>query len=126
DCPRREAADDCHADQRSRLQEHAGNDGSLPSQPVTHRTGHELTDSPRRRVNRGERTHGPQRKTRGREQQWKYTPREAVVQIVDETSLADTEHVRVRPDRARKDCPKTGTIGEDTFLVPSCLEADVV
>src|SRR5688572_5616177 len=102
-----EAADHRHRDERRTLQQHAGDDRSLATYPIAQWTRHELEDSPRRRIDRREHTHLTQPQSRSGEQQGKQSPRETVIQIVDEARLTHAEQRCILPRRASENAHET-------------------
>ena len=98
-----EAGRDDNETDADRLNPHARRDQPLAADAIRPRAGEQLGDAPGRRIDRGEGSDLREVHPRGCEQQREQAPGHAVVEIVDETGLADARQVLVEQGGAPED-----------------------
>ena len=84
-------------EQRDALEHHAARNEPLSPDPVGESAGAELHDAPRCRVDEREHADLAQRQSRRGEEKREEAPREAVIQVVDESCLAGAGQRQVAP-----------------------------
>jgi hypothetical protein len=119
--PRAQAAQSGDRDERDPLEHHAPHDEPLPADAIAERAGPKLRHAPSRWVDEREQTDLADRQTGRREEEREQTPRQPVVEVVDEPRLTGARQRRIAPAHAREQPRRVASPGVVSSGMVVCL-----